>query len=310
MRADESARAGQSGQLICLTGIRGTAILAVPLLFAALTKADEHLDPPIDCRSCADWNEPQAPFRIFGNTYYVGTAGLSVILIDSGDGLVLLDGALPQSVPLIEAGMGALGFSPGDIRVIALSHAHYDHSGGIAALQRLSGARVVTSRHGARTLARGDLLEDDPQYGGVNTAFPAVVGAEIVEDGAGIGIGNITLRAVYTPGHTPGGMSWTWRTCMADDCRQFVYADSLGPVAGDSYRFSDGMADPLRASAAAVARLDCDILLSPHPFLFRMHEKLGQGGDAFIDGDECASYAESALDALERRLARESGIEQ
>jgi len=288
----------------------GTAILAVPLLFAIICNADEHLDPPIDCRSCAAWNEPQAPFRIFGNTYFVGTAGLSVILIDSGDGLVLLDGALPQSVPLIVDNMEALGFAPGDVRLIALSHAHYDHAGGIAALQRLSGARVVTSRHAASTLARGDLLEDDPQYGGDNTVFPAVTGAEIVEDGASIDIGNTRLTAVYTPGHTPGGVSWTWRSCVMDDCRQFVYADSLGAVAGDSFRFSDGAADELRASATAVAQLDCDILLSPHPFLFRMHEKLEQGGDAFIGRGECAAYGASALQGLERRLARESELEQ
>lgn len=288
----------------------GIALLATPFLWGEPAAADDSFDPPIDCRSCTAWNEPQAPFRIFGNTYYVGTAGLSVILIDSGDGLVLLDGALPQSVPLVVANMAALGFSPGDVRLIALSHAHYDHAGGIAALQRLSGARVVTSRHAAKTLGRGDLLADDPQYGGDTTAFPAVSGAEIVEDGAGLEIGNIRLTAVYTPGHTPGGVSWTWRTCAADDCRQLVYADSLGAVAGDSYRFSDGAADELRASAAAVARLDCDILLSPHPFLFRMHEKLEQGGDAFIDGGECRAYAEKALKGIERRLARESDSEQ
>jgi metallo-beta-lactamase class B len=292
------------------THIGGTAILAVPLLFAIICNAGEHFDPPIDCRSCTAWNEPQAPFHIFGNTYYVGTAGLSVILIDSGDGLVLLDGALPQSVPLIVDNMEALGFSPGDVSLIALSHAHYDHAGGIAALQRLSGSRVVTSRHAANTLARGDLLEDDPQYGGDVTAFPAVTGAEIVEDGASIDIGNTRLTAVYTPGHTPGGVSWTWRSCVADDCRQFVYADSLGAVAGDSYRFSDGAADELRASAAAVARLDCDILLSPHPFLFRMHEKLEQGSGAFSDGRECAVYADNALESLERRLQREADSEQ
>lgn len=287
----------------------GTAYLAVPLFFAAAVSADQHPDPSIDCRSCVEWNIPHAPFRIFGNTYYVGTDGLSVILIDSGDGLVLLDGALPQSVPLVIKNMEALGFAIEDVKLIALSHAHYDHAGGIAALQRLSGARVVTSRHAAETLSRGDLLEDDPQYGGDTTAFPAVNGAEIVEDGGSVEMGDIALTAVYTPGHTPGGMSWTWRNCVASDCRQLVYADSVGAVAGDTYRYSDGAAEQVRASAAAIAGLDCDILLSPHPFLFRMHEKLEQGGDAFIDGGECRSYAETALEGLERRLARESDSE-
>lgn len=286
--------------------ISGTAWLAVPFFLATISYADEHLDPPIDCRSCESWNEPQEPFRIFGNTYYVGTAGLSAILIDTGDGLILLDGALPQSVPLVIANLETFGFAPEDIRMIGLSHAHYDHAGGIASLRRMSGARVVTSRHAARTLARGDLLEDDPQYGGDVTAFPVVEGAEIVEDGSDIRIGDVTLTAVYTPGHTPGGVSWTWRACEADDCRQLVYADSLGPVAGDAYRFGDGAAEAVRASAAAVASLDCDILLAPHPFLFRMQEKYAQGKDAFIDRKGCVEYADSALGSLERRLAREA----
>ncbi len=278
----------------------------MPLFCGGAVASDDYLDPPIDCRSCASWNEPQAPFRIFGNTYYVGTTGLAVILIDTGDGLILLDGALPQSVPRIASNIEAVGFSLEDVRLVALSHAHYDHAGGIAAVQRASGARVVTSRHAANTLARGDLLEDDPQYGGDVTAFPTVAGAEIVEDGGSIVIGDLTLTAVYTPGHTPGGVSWTWRSCAAGECRQFVYADSLGPVAGESYRFGDGAANQVRASAAAIAELDCDILLAPHPFLFRMQEKLEQGADAFIDGSECAAYAETALASLERRLRREA----
>lgn len=290
--------------------IGGTALLAVPLFFGTAVATDDYLNPPIDCRSCASWNEPQVPYRLFGNTYYVGTAGLAVILIDSGDGLVLLDGALPQSVPLIAANLEALGFSLGDVRLVALSHAHYDHAGGIAALQRASGARVVTSRHAANTLARGDLLEDDPQFGGDTTAFPAVSGAEIVENGASVVVGDVTLTAVYTPGHTPGGVSWTWQSCAAGECRRFVYADSLGPVASDAYRFGDGAAEQVRASAAAIAQLDCDILLAPHPFLFRMQEKLEQGSSAFIDGGECAAYADNALESLERRLQREADGEQ
>jgi metallo-beta-lactamase class B len=285
-------------------------LLAAPLFCGNAVASDDYLDSPIDCRSCESWNEPQAPFRIFGNTYYVGTAGLAVILIDTGDGLILLDGALPQSVPLIASNMAALGFSLGDVRLVALSHAHYDHAGGIAALQRASGARVVTSRHAANTLARGDLLEDDPQYGDDTTAFPAAAGAEILEDSASVVAGDVTLTAVYTPGHTPGGVSWTWRACEADVCQDVVYADSLGPVAGDSYRFAAGAAEQVRASAAAIAQLGCDILLAPHPFLFRMHDKLEQGSSAFIDGGECAAYAQNALESLERRLQREADSEQ
>lgn len=116
--------------------IGGTVLLAVPFFLGEAVASGDCLDPPIDCRSCASWNEPQAPFRIFGNTYYVGTTGLAVILIDTGDGLILLDGALPQSVPLVASNLENRGFSIDDVRLVALSHAWYDHAGGIAALQR------------------------------------------------------------------------------------------------------------------------------------------------------------------------------
>ena len=88
-------------------------------------------DAAIDCDRCDDWNEPLKPFRIFGNTWYVGTDGLSSILIDTDDGLILIDGALPQSAALIEENIRALGFDPLDLRYILVSHEHYDHAGGV-----------------------------------------------------------------------------------------------------------------------------------------------------------------------------------
>src|SRR5499426_653771 len=120
-------------------------------------------DPPKKCEPCAGWNAAQEPFRVFGNTYYVGVAGLSSVLIASDKGLILLDGALPQSAPLIDANIRKLGFRTEDIRLILNSHAHYDHAGGIAALQRASGAAVAASPSGARAIQSGGPPADDPQ---------------------------------------------------------------------------------------------------------------------------------------------------
>src|SRR5215475_7386569 len=92
-------------------------------------------DAPKRCEPCDGWNAPQEPFRIFGNTYYVGVAGLSSVLVASDKGLILLDGGLPQSAPLIDANIRKLGFRTEDVRLIVNSHAHFDHAGGIAALQ-------------------------------------------------------------------------------------------------------------------------------------------------------------------------------
>ena len=111
------------------------------------------------CTECAAWNEPQSPFRVYGNTYYVGTHGLSSLLVTSDAGHVLMDGDLPESVPQIVDHIRKLGFRIEDVKLIVNSHVHFDHAGGIAELQRLSGARVVASewRSGARRSAvRGD----------------------------------------------------------------------------------------------------------------------------------------------------------
>ena len=109
---------------------------------------------PTKCDQCAAWNVAQKPFQVFGNTYYVGLHGLSAILVTSDAGHVLIDAALPESVPQIAANIRTLGFRIEDVKLIANSHVHFDHAGGIAELQKLSGARVVASPWSARVLRK------------------------------------------------------------------------------------------------------------------------------------------------------------
>src|SRR6202453_5410206 len=117
------------------------------------------------CTHWAEWNVPQAPFRIYGNTYYVGPHGLSSILVVSDAGLVLIDGALPESAPQIVANIRTLGFRIEDVKLILNSHVHFDHAGGIAELQRLSGARVAASKWSAAVMAQDAIGHEDPQFG-------------------------------------------------------------------------------------------------------------------------------------------------
>ena len=249
-------------------------------------------DAPVECESCEKWNQPQEAFQVYGNTYFVGVEGLSSILIDSGDGLILLDGGLPQTAPLIVENIDSLGYSITDVKIIALSHAHFDHAGGIAALQRASGASVVARAPAAQALRAGDLLAGDPQYGAQGSQFPAVAAVDIISDNDVLQMGELSLQAFATPGHTKGGTSWSWESCEDDGCRTVVYADSLSAVSAGAFRFNtgpEGAADLLRKSAHRIAKLDCDILLTPHPII----------------DNGCSAYAAEALEGLNTRLRQE-----
>ncbi len=264
-------------------------------------------DAPIECRSCEQWNRPQEPFHIYGNTWYVGTGGLGAVLIDSGDGLLLLDGGLPQSAAVIATNIEAAGFDVADIAFVGLSHAHYDHAGGLAALQRLSRATVYAGVDAAESLRRGEVLPSDPQYGQDRTGqtYPAVPDAVGVVDDWTYSLGDVTIRAIATPGHTLGGTSWTWRSCEEGDCLDIVYLDSLTAVSRPGYRFSDGLGAKLRATLDRIAALDCDIMLSTHDSSFELHDKLAAGRDTFVDAGACRGIAAKTRTYLDKRLQTE-----
>ncbi len=289
---------------------RSSLVIFLSLLITACGPKQLEPDAAFECDNCEDWNRPQEPFRLYGNTWYVGTAGLSSILLESDSGLILIDGGLPQSAAIIDANIRSAGFDPSQIKAILVSHAHFDHVGGVAALQRLTGAAVYTSVEGAKVLRSGRLESDDPQfqYGPANTSFAAIENVVAIADREVVTIDNVDVTAVYTPGHTPGGVTWSWESCALDTCYDIVYADSLTAVSAEGYRFSDGpAANQLVESAGAIAELDCDILLSPHPFFFGMQDKLEirDEGNPFVNNVACMIYAESALDWLEQRLRSE-----
>ena len=118
------------------------------------------------------------------------------------------------------------------------------------------------------------------------------------------------VMAHMTPGHTPGGTSWSWRSCEGPRCLDIVYADSLGPVSADGFKYSTSpLAKAFETSYAALERLKCDILLTPHPAFAQLLEKLAarEAGkaDAFIDPGACKAYVATARANLARRLETE-----
>ncbi|MFN3844153.1 MAG: subclass B3 metallo-beta-lactamase [Rehaibacterium terrae] len=293
-------------------------MLALALSLATAVATGRADTAPKLCSACDDWNAPQAPFRLHGKSFYVGPRGLAAVLIDSGDGLILLDGALPQSAEPIARNIAALGYRIEDVKWIVNSHAHFDHAGGIAALQRMSGAKVAASPRGADALRRGNAPPDDPQYGLGEEANRFAPVREVVEigDGETITLGDITLTAHHTPGHTPGGTSWHWRSCAAGECLNLVYADSLTPVSAEDFRFSDEPARvaEFRRSIDTVRRLPCDIMVSTHPNFTGLFERQARqtspdDHSVFVDAEACRKYADGAERWLDRRLAVEQAAQ-
>jgi metallo-beta-lactamase class B len=305
----------RSGHARRLSLAAGALAMAVAAIVAASAVEP---DPPRTCDQCEAWNRPHEPFRVFGNTYYVGVAGLTAILIASRDGLILLDGDLPQSASLIAQGIRKLGFRIEDVRLIVNSHAHFDHAGGIAALQRASGAVVAASAPSAQALEQGEPSKDDPQYGygRPQTGFAPVPAVRVVADNETLRVGELAITAHFTPGHTPGSTTWTWRSCEASRCLDIVYADSLNAISAPGFMFSGDRAHPdrvprFRRSIALLEELPCDVLLSPHPESFDMEEKLQRirpppGANPFVDAQACRHYASGARRKLEQRLAQEA----
>jgi metallo-beta-lactamase class B len=284
------------------------------VLLLALASAAQAKDGAVNCDNCTKWNQPVKPFNIYGNTWYVGVEGLSSVLITSPQGHILVDGALPQSAALIEANIKALGFRIEDVKLIVNSHAHWDHAGGIAALQRASGAVVAASASGARSLKSGTHGKDDPQYYAHSPVrVPKVAKVKVVRDGETVRVGPTGITAHMTPGHTPGSTTWSWSSCEDKRCMNVVYADSLNPISRDGFSFTGkGGAPNISAafahSIAKVAALKCDIVLSAHPdgvdILGKAAARTPQR-NPFVAPDGCKDYAAGASKRLDERLKRE-----
>jgi metallo-beta-lactamase class B len=262
----------------------------------------------------AEWTAAQKPFRIYGNTYYVGTGGLSSILITSDAGHVLIDGTVQEAAAMVAGNVRALGFKVEDIRLILNSHVHFDHAGGIAALQKLSGAQVAASPASAQVLLQGHSGPDDPQYASLARGPDAVLHVRSIRDGETLAVGALRVTAHFTPGHTPGGTSWTWQACEQGRCLHMVYADSLSAISAPGFKFSHNSGYPqvladFKKSLAVLDALPCDILLTPHPEVSDMFERLQRRDsgdpDAFVNAGACRAYAASARENLQRRISSE-----
>jgi metallo-beta-lactamase class B len=269
-----------------MTALRGCALLLLPVL----------------------WNQPGKPFRIVGNVYYVGTAGLASYLIATPQGHILLDGALPQSAPLIEKNVAALGFRMRDVKYLLNSHAHYDHCGGLAQLKRDSGAQMVASEQDATVLSAGY----HGSYGtGWGFKFPAIKVDRIVQDGDKVQVAGTVLTALLTPGHTKGCTTWTMPVMEAGKTYTVVFYCSTtvpGYPLVNNREYPQIAAD-YQHSFERLKNLRADVFLANHTEFFDLQGKLARlktgAPNPFIDPGELRRFVLESESEFKRKLVQQ-----
>ena len=261
------------------------------------------------CSGKDGWDDPAPPVRIHGNTFLVGTCGIAAVLIVGTAGHILIDAGTEKGADLIADNIRALGFDLADVQVLLHSHEHHDHVGGMARMQQLTGGQLVVSGPAAAVFKTGAASADDPQAG-MDKPFPAARISRVLDKVMDVRLGNLSLTAIPTPGHTPGALSWHWGSCDGGVCRRIVFADSLTPVSRDDYKFSTHpeTVAAFRASFDKLRKVDCEILLTPHPSASDLRRRVS-AGVLNPDPTACRTYADAREKQLDERLAKEAAAQ-
>jgi len=256
------------------------------------------------CKDWDEWDKAGPSFQIHANTFYVGTCGIASILITGSEGHILIDGGTEDGASIIAENIAALGFKMTEVKILLHSHEHFDHVAGLAELQRLSGASLMTSQAAKPVLSTGQTSTSDPQFG-MHDPFPSANVTAVVNENEAVRLGDISLTAIATPGHTQGALSWQWTACEGEVCETIVYADSLSPIGRDDYKFSDHLTylNNYWLGLGKLSGLDCTLLVTPHPSASQMRTRLLDGTLSSPDG--CKNYANSVGQRLQKRIKKE-----
>ncbi len=257
------------------------------------------------CKSLDDWNEPTHARRIYGNTWYVGTCGISVVLIATPNGHVLIDSAPEKASAAVRQNILSLGVNLNDIKTILLTHEHHDHMGGVASMQIATGTKVLSRSNVVDVLKSGKNDRRDPQFEELG-GFAPIANVHAFDDNSAIKIGNTQIQHIPMAGHAPGGSGWTWQECEKSVCKNIVFADSLGSISDNVYLYSapDSLANALRESSQRVAKTACDILITGHGTASDLLARL-DGAKPLVEPQACVNYAQTGAIRLEDRLKKE-----
>ena len=266
-------------------------------------------------RKALKWDVPAEPLKIAGPLYFVGTEGLGAWLFATSEGLILLNTGMPESGPLIVDSIRKLGLRPEDIRIILNGHAHSDHAGAIDYLKKLSGAQLAVMEPDVAPMQDGG--KSDFHYGTdwKIMGFPPAKVDRVLRDGDSVKLGEVSLTAYNTPGHTRGAT--TWVTTLIDGGKAYTVVFPDGGGFNPGYRVAKnpsypGMPEDYRRTHHALEMLKPDIWLGHHNEYYDLAGKRQraktEGAQAFVDPEGYRRFVANQKRAYEDEVDREMGV--
>src|SRR5579864_3807467 len=259
-----------------------------------------------------DWSEPFPPHRMIGNIYYVGSRGLASYLITTPAGHILINSNLKTSVPLIQENIEKLGFHFRDVKILLISHAHFDHDAGSAEVIKLTGAKYMVMDGDVGVVESGG--KTDFQYGSDPTLlYPAVKVDRVLHDGDEVKLGDTVLTAHKTAGHTRGCTTWSLKVRDAGKTYDVVIVGS--PNVNPGYKLVNNtryleIADDYARGFRVLKSLSCDVFLGAHGSYYGMeakYAKLSSGGpNPYIDPEGYKSYVAEREQAFLSELQKQT----
>jgi metallo-beta-lactamase class B len=258
-----------------------------------------------------DYAVPFPAFRIADNLYYVGTKGVASYLITTPQGHILINSNVEAGVPLLRASVESQGFKFSDIKILLISHAHWDHNAASATIKKLTGAKYMVMEGDVPVIESGG--KSDFHYGNEPDALYAPASVDrVLHDGDEVKLGGAVLTARLTPGHTKGCTTWTMKVKDGAKTRDVVIIGS--PNVNPGYNLVDSkvypqMAKDFERTFAVLKSLPVDYFLGAHGSYFDLETKYARmkAGSAtvFIDPEGYKNYVAEREQAFRSELARQ-----
>ena len=290
--------------------------LSVAVIAAFCAHSARAQAPAVDptfANMSADWRAPFTPHQVVGNVYYVGSSGLAAYLITTPAGHILINSNLESSVPQLQESVGKLGFKFADIKILLISHAHFDHCAGSAKIKELTGAKYMVMDADVPVVESGG--KKDFQYGTVpDDLYPATKVDRVLHDGDEVKLGGTVLVAHKTAGHTRACTTWSMKA--KDDAKIYDIVVVGSPNVNPGYKPTGaesypGIAKDYEHAFAVWKELKCDVFLGAHGAYYGMAEKFARIKDGaanpFVDPAGYKSYIAERETAFRDELRQQQG---